>query len=588
VPPETATKEQATQAEQNGPPRLADGIELIGVYEGSGFKDPPHIVRRADGQVVQLPELLFVVAEECADGASSCDELAVRVADRMKVQLTGEDVRFLCDEKLRPLGVMAAENGASQELKKIDPLLALKFRARVVPERAVRAVTTVFHPLFFPPVIVAVIGGLIAIDVWMFGFHGVAQSVRSVLYDPAFILLLLGLVILSAAFHECGHATACRYGGATPGVMGAGLYIVWPAFYTDVTDAYRLGKAGRLRTDLGGIYFNAIFTLGTAAVYFLTGFEPLLLVMILQQIEIVHQLLPFLRMDGYYILSDLTGVPDMFARIKPTLRSLIPGREKDPRVDELKPWVRTAVTIYVFTLIPTLLFMFSMMLFNAPRIFATAWDSLFLQWDKASAAFGDGSILSGVVDSLQILILLLPAAGIVASFGRAGIRAGQGGWKVTRGHPIFRSGLTLVAAGVAALLAFIWWPNGDYKPIQPGERGTIGGALAEFKSVGTGRPALTKQREQQLGGAPTKRSQDSTPSSGEDQNSQQPSSPQETQTTDTTTEPSQTSSTETATTETNTTETTTTPTTDTTTTTTTQTSTTETTTTETTTTTTSP
>jgi putative peptide zinc metalloprotease protein len=83
VPPETATKEQATQAEQNGPPRLADGIELIGVYEGSGFKDPPHIVRRADGQVVQLPELLFVVAEECADGSSSSGEVAVRVAARL-------------------------------------------------------------------------------------------------------------------------------------------------------------------------------------------------------------------------------------------------------------------------------------------------------------------------------------------------------------------------------------------------------------------------------------------------------------------------------------------------------------------------
>ena len=33
----------------------------------------------------------------------------------------------------------------------------------------------------------------------------------------------------------------------------------------------------------------------------------------------VHQLLPFVRMDGYHILSDLVGVPDLFARIKPTL-----------------------------------------------------------------------------------------------------------------------------------------------------------------------------------------------------------------------------------------------------------------------------
>ena len=40
--------------------------------------------------------------------------------------------------------------------------------------------------------------------------------------------------------------------------MGAGLYLVWPAFYTDVTDSYRLDRGGRIRTDLGGLYFNAI------------------------------------------------------------------------------------------------------------------------------------------------------------------------------------------------------------------------------------------------------------------------------------------------------------------------------------------
>ena len=69
----------------------------------------------------------------------------------------------------------------------------------------------------------------------------------------------------SAAFHEIGHAAACRYGGGRPGGMGAGIYMVWPAFYTDVTDAYRLPRRARLRTDLGGIYFNAVIAVVTLA-----------------------------------------------------------------------------------------------------------------------------------------------------------------------------------------------------------------------------------------------------------------------------------------------------------------------------------
>ena len=60
--------------------------------------------------------------------------------------------------------------------------------------------------------------------------------------SPALFLLAFGLVVLSAAFHECGHATACTVGGAEPGRMGAGIYVAWPAFYTDVTDAYRLDR----------------------------------------------------------------------------------------------------------------------------------------------------------------------------------------------------------------------------------------------------------------------------------------------------------------------------------------------------------
>jgi putative peptide zinc metalloprotease protein len=483
---------------------LADGIELIGKYEGSGFKEAPYVARRADGQVVQMPRLLYLVAERC-DGSRDCAQIAAEVSEAFGRGLAADQVQYLAQEKLVPLGVLAGPGGEQPQLQKIDPLLALRFRAAVVPQNVVNAITTVFRPAFFPLVVVGVLGGLVALDVWLFFFHGVAQSLRQTLYDPAFLLLLLGLVILSAAFHECGHATACRYGGATPGAMGVGIYIVWPAFYTDVTDAYRLGKAGRLRTDLGGVYFNVIFILATGAAYFLTGFEPLLLIIPIQHLEIIHQFLPFIRLDGYYIVSDLTGVPDMFARIKPTLKSLIPWREPDDRVTELKPWVRGAVTLYVFTVIPILLLMFGLMVMNAPRIFATAWDSFFVQYHK----LGHGGALSTTMSAIQMGVLVLPSAGIVASFSRFGRRIGGAAWTRTEGRPAVRGAFVVATAVAAAFIGYIWWPNGDYRPIQPGERGTLQGGINEFANAPTGRPALTKQRARQLHGAPLKSSRKS-------------------------------------------------------------------------------
>jgi putative peptide zinc metalloprotease protein len=533
-----------SDGESTAKPRLADGVELIGKYEGSGFKEAPYIARRPDGQVVQLAPLLYMIAE-AAYGQRTNEEIAAAVSEAIKRGVSADNVHQLIDERLRPLGVIAGANGSQPEVQKADPMLALKLKAALVPERVVNAITTVFKPLFFPPVILAVLAGLVALDVWLFAYHGVAQSLREVLYSPALLMMMLGLVILSAAFHECGHATACAYGGARPGVMGAGLYIVWPAFYTDVTDAYRLGKGGRLRTDLGGVYFNVIFILATAGAYALTGYEPLLLIIPFQHLEITHQFLPFIRLDGYYIVSDLTGVPDMFSRIKPTLASLLPWKKASDRVTELKPWVRGAVTAYVLTVVPLLLFMFGLMVINAPRIFSTAYDSFFVQYHKVQHAFNEGSVLAGSIGMFQMLILVLPAVGIVVTFWLVTRRMFGAVWGRTEERPAARGAFLLASGAAAAFLGYIWWPNGEYRPVQPGERGTIQGAVQQFAAVPSGRPALTRRREAALGGAPlvSSRPDSTTKPTQPTSNTTTPTQTATTETTQTTTDSTPTEST---------------------------------------------
>ncbi len=482
-------------------PKLADGIELMGEYEDSGFKEPHYVAKRADDQILQLSRMLHVIAEQ-ADGRRDYAEIATLASEELERDVSADNVRFLVEKKLRPLGVLAAPDGSSPELRKSDPLLALKFRAAVVPAWLTRTLTSFFRLFFLPPVVLAVIAGLVAVDVWFFFIHGVGQSTRQLVYQPILLLMVLGLVVIATALHEIGHASALRYGGAEPGVMGAGIYIVWPAFYTDVTDAYRLGRGGRLRTDVGGIYFNALFVLGIVGVYFLTGFEPILVLIIIQHMQIIQQLLPFLRLDGYYILSDLTGVPDMFSRIKPTLKSMVPGKETEKSVKELKPWVRVVTTAWIIFLIPVLLGIFGLMIFNAPRMVATAYDSFWLQTDKIQSG-GALNVISGVI---QTLALVLPLAGFTYTFAKVLKAVVRGAWNWSEGSVVRRGIVATTTTAVAALALFVLFPNGDYRPIQPGETGTIQGGLAQFSNVGTGRPALTEEREEELGGAPTARS----------------------------------------------------------------------------------
>jgi putative peptide zinc metalloprotease protein len=478
---------------------LADGVELIGEYEGSGFKEPPLLARRADGQMIQLSRLLYLVAAAC-DGRRGADSVATVVTKQYSRRVSGRNVRHIVDRKLRPLGVLALADGTTPSLPKREPVMALRHRKPIVSERYVNGVARAFVWLHRPLVQIVLLAMLGAFDAWLFAVHGVAGGLRAVLYSPVLLLGVLASTVVATAFHEVGHASACRYGGARPGVMGVGIYLVWPAFYCDVTEAYRLDRPGRLRTDLGGVYFNGLFALTAGLAYFATGQEALLLVAFVQHTIVLQQLLPLLRFDGYYVLSDLTGVPDILSRVKPILRSLVPRRTPEPRVQELKPWVRIVVTAYLLVLIPTLFFMIASTVVAAPRMAATAFDSLGLQLDRFHTAGGAAEVILGAV---QTGALLLPLGAIAVSVSRSGRMAARAVCAWSRDSGPRRAVAIAGAAALVACLAHVWWPNGEYQPIRPGERGTIGDALRGLQAIPRERPSFAMQPAAVVGPVPS-------------------------------------------------------------------------------------
>ena len=497
-------------------PVLADGVELVGEYEGSGYREPHHLARRRNGALIQLTDLLHLVAAH-ADGSRSYDEIAQAVSSEYGRTVSPDNVRTLVEDKLRPLGVLAAADGSSPDIAPPDPLLGLKLRATLLSPQATRAVTSAFRPLFVPVVIAVVLAALAAFDIWLFLVHGLAESLRQTVQQPLIFLLVLGCVVTSAALHEIGHAAACRYGGARPGRMGAGLYVAWPAFYTDVTDAYRLDRKGRLRTDLGGVYFNAITVLVAAAVFAYTGYEPLLLVCFAIQMQVVQQLLPLLRLDGYYVLSDLVGVPDLFKRIGPILRSALPGRRSHPLVAELKPHVRVVVTLWVLAIVPLLLVNIAFLVLHLPRILATAWDSAARQWGVITTSTG----LAMAVGVLQLAVLLIPTVGAGITTVRVGRRAATGAWSWSSNSPMRR--FSMFGGGGLLLLVLIvaWWPDARLSPYREGEPGTVQQGLHDLSSFRQGTPLLRspEQAQQQLPAVPEGHSavagSESAPAAGE-------------------------------------------------------------------------
>lgn len=352
------------QPASTAPPRLARGVELLGPYRDSGLRDPPYLIRRGES-LLQVSQLLLVVAA-AANGRRSFDEIAAVSTGQLGRHLSAEDVRYLVEEQLAPAGILTLVNDGPDRPRpppaEDHRVLALRFRRALLPPEVVDDAARLLGILFRSPVVVGVLAFVVVFDGWLFGVHGVHVALEQVVAQPGLLPFLLVLTCLSAAFHEFGHAAGCRYSGARPGVIGAGVYLIWPVLYTNVTDTYRLGRAGRLRTDLGGIYFNAVFIVALAGAYAATGYEPLVAAVVVQHLLILDQLMPWARFDGYYVVSDLTGVPDILDRVRPALRSVVPGRPPDPEIVALRPKARRLLFGYLASMVAFVVFGLVMLL----------------------------------------------------------------------------------------------------------------------------------------------------------------------------------------------------------------------------------
>jgi putative peptide zinc metalloprotease protein len=397
--------------DEPGPPRIAPGAELLGPFRDSGYAQPRFLARLGDGRMIALTRLAYAVAEQI-DGRRDAAEIATLAGSQIGRRMGEDDVRFLVRERLRPAGLLAGAPIA--DVRPATPVLSLMLRAAIVPERPIRAAAEALRHLFVPAVVVAVLAAFVALDVWLVAVHGLATGVHETAAHPAALLLILGLLIVSAAFHECGHAAACRYGGASPGSMGVGIYLVWPVFYNDITDSYRLGRAGRLRTDLGGLYFNAIAVLVAGGVYLVTGVEPLLAFVLVQQLQMLLQFAPWVRLDGYYVVSDLAGVPNLFAHVGSSLRGLVPGRGVAAHGRRLTRRASVFIRGWVLTAVPLLLAVLVVLALHAPSTLATLGASFRRVASSASSAFASADVVGGLWALVQLGMLVLPIIGITA------------------------------------------------------------------------------------------------------------------------------------------------------------------------------
>ncbi len=171
------------------------------------------------------------------------------------------------------------------------------------------------------------------------------------------LLFYVAAVIAAKCVHELGHAFACKLYGLNVPVIGIAFLVLWPFLYTDTGESWKLSSRRR-RLVIVSAGMAAECTLAVFSTLAWTVLPPgvlrntcFFLATTSWVMTLVINISPFMRWDGYYLLSDLTGIKNLQPRsmtlAKWFLRELL-FAFGDPPPEENPPGVQRFMIVYAF------------------------------------------------------------------------------------------------------------------------------------------------------------------------------------------------------------------------------------------------
>ncbi len=352
---------------------------------------PGVIIRHvgADEYVVKNPQThaYFKVGEveqfllEQLRGPITSDELCAAFAARFNDELTGDDVqefieladrRGVLNTATKPVtqNESATDDDGDADYNDIDPLAhglakvkkqsLLYWRYSVLdPDRIFNSLEPKLRWVWTPEFVVfsmlaILFAGFLS---WTNRSELVSQFSTHLTWET-FVLSWITLITVTT-LHEFAHGLTCKHHGGDVHELGVLFVFFMPCFYCNVSDAWLLPqKSKRLWITAAGGYCDLCVWALATFVWRLTPTDTAInyfawIVMNICGTRGLINFNPLLRLDGYYLLTDLLGVANLRQRAQQhwmaTIRWVLWGGERPERDDRAGTLLGYGAFMWVFS-----------------------------------------------------------------------------------------------------------------------------------------------------------------------------------------------------------------------------------------------
>jgi len=273
------------------------------------------------GRFFRLGPTERFIAEQL-DGQTSLEVIRRRTEERFDAKLPPETLSAFL-QNLEKGGLLQSEEHEGEPTARAKRVRGSLLYLRVPlfdPDRLFTRLARRLRWMFtLPFLLVSGAVTVIALGIVMANGSELAhQFVR--LYRIETLPLFFVILLVTATAHEFGHGVTCKHFGGEVHEVGFLLMYFQPGFYCNVSDAWLFPeRAKRLWVGFAGLYFElSVWALATVA-WRLTETDTwinyvALTVMAVSGVKSLFELNPFLKLDGYYLLSDYLGIPNLRAR----------------------------------------------------------------------------------------------------------------------------------------------------------------------------------------------------------------------------------------------------------------------------------